>query len=591
MFDDLLGTLDYRGHDGRGRWHGGDVALGHQHRWTTPEAVGQDQPVAVADVRLALAGRLDNRAELGPALPQGQALDGTTDAELLGHAYREWGDGCLDRAVGAFALALRDARRDRFLAARDKTGIRHLFVAETAEAVVVGSDPATVRAHPAVESGRSDAALAAYLTRTPIRSDVAFDSGVRRLPHGCRLVADDDGVRTERYWHPADGPDLRGTDLATLRRHLRETLATAIRARTRSRGQPVVSMSGGLDSTSVAGVAAADLGEALPAFSMVFEDVDEERLTREERGRIRDTVARHDLPATEVVADDAKPLADPGIYDEPAADSPCLDPTQGGTDTLNRRVADAGHRVVLTGHGGNLLNGSRFAYADLLRRGRVLKLLREVRADGGDTGRMLLWYALVPTVPSLAARLSGTTGNDATAWVGPAVERTELPEPTAPERFRSLPRRLSYEAFLAPRREYKLHNAHRRALKEGVVLRRPYLDARVVELAYAIPPHDLLAGGLPKGLFRRAFGDVLPESVRSVPKGYHFDPFVAAGLRENRAELDRVLRDGRLEAEGYVAEGAPADYLDGFLDGDYDLYLPWRFYAAERWLATTDDRA
>lgn len=587
-FDELLGTLDYRGPDGRGQWHGDGVALGHQHHWTTPEAVGEDQPVAVGPVRVALAGRLDNRRELASALPAGESLDDTTDAVLLGHAYREWGVDCLDRAVGAFALALHDADRDRFLCARDKTGIRHLFVAETDDAVVVASDPATVRSHPAVDARPSDAAATAYLTRTPARADLAFDDGVRRLPHGSWLAVADGEVRTERYWHPADGPDLREVSRATLQRRLRETLREAVEARLRCREQPALSMSGGLDSTALAGVLADDLDSPIPAFSMVFEDVAEEQLTRAERRRIRDTADRHDLRSVEVVADDEKPLSDPAIFDAPAADCPCLDPVQGATDLLNRRLADAGHRVVFTGHGGNVLNGSRFAYADLLRRGRLPTLWRAVRADGGDTARLLLWYALAPTMPGLAARF--TDADDPPDWFGPALDSSIVPEPTAGDRFWSLPNRRNYQGFLALRREYKLHVGHRRTVREGLVLRKPYLDARLVELAYSIPSHHLLADSRPKGLFRRTFGDVLPESVRSIPKGYHFDPFVVAGLRENRDELARVLDgDTRIEDAGYVAEGAPADLLDAFLDGGGDRYAVWRLYGAERWLAAASD--
>lgn len=586
VFDELLGSLDYRGPDGRGQWHGDGVALGHQHHWTTPESVGENQPVAVGPVRVALAGRLDNRQELASALPASDSLDDTSDATLLGHAYREWGVDCLDRAVGAFALALYDADRDRFLCARDKTGIRHLFVGETEDAVVVASDPSTVRQHPAVSTQWDDLAVTAYLTRTPARSDLGFVDGVRRLRHGTWLTIDDGEVTRRRYWHPADGPDLRGVDRATLRGRLRTTLREVTAARLRCRDQPAVSMSGGLDSTTVAGVLADDLDAPAPAYSMVFEDVAEERLTRAERQRIADTADRHDLESVEVVADDEKTLSDPGIYDAPAVESPCLDPVQGAIDLLNRQFADAGHRVVITGHGGNVLNGSRLAYADLLRRGKLLSLLRAARVDGGDTARLLAWYGVAPTVPRLASRFASTDDGDP-AWYGPRLDEDAVPRPTASERFWSIPRSQNYAQFLALRREYKLHAGTQRAIRKGLVLRKPYLDARLVELAYAIPGHHLLAGGRPKGLFRQTFGDVLPESVRAIPKGYHFDPFVVAGLRENHRELERVLQDTLMEDAGYVAEDAPAAQLDAFRRGEGDRYLLWRLYATERWLDAT----
>lgn len=585
-FEELLATLDYRGRDGRGRWHGDGVALGHQHHWTTPESVGQDQPVAVGGVRVALAGRLDNREALATALPRDRPLDGTTDAALLGHAYREWGDACLDRAVGAFALALRDADRERLLCARDKTGVRHLFVADADGVVVAASDAATVLAHPAVPDAPDERTLRAYLADESTADDAAFYEGVRRLPAGTRLVADTDGVRRDRYWHPADGPDLSGTSRGELRDRVRAAVREAVAARLRCRGHPGLFMSGGLDSTAVAGVAAADLGADPAAFSMVFEAVDDDRLVRDERARVRDVAGTHDLALAEVVVDDARPLGDPGAFDEPLAESPCLDPTQPATDRLARRTAADGRRVVLTGHGGNVFDGSRFAYADLLRRGRVLALLREARRDPVPTARALKWYALAPTVPSLAALVAGVDRGPPD-WLGPRLRGREPAAPAAPGRFRGVHRRRSYELLTGVRRDHKLHTAHRRAARAGLALRMPLLDARVVEVAYAVPPEELLSAGECKTLFREAFADVLPASVRAVQAGRHFEAFVVDGLRRRRDYLRDLFEGSRLEARGYVADGAAVGRLQAFLDGDDDWLSTWRLFAAERWLRAT----
>lgn len=596
-FERLLSTLDYRGPDGRDRWVGDGVAVGHQQLWTTPQSVGQSQPVVVDDAVVALAGRLDGRDRLAPALPAGTALDGTADPVLLGHAYREWGPACLDRALGAFGAVVWDRDRRRLLVARDKTGIRHVFVAVGDDGVVVGSDATTVRAHPTVPGGPADPSLAAYLADREASDDAAFYEGVRRLPAGTRLVADADGTRTERYWHPADAGTAGwrgrlarrwpgGTDPAT---RIRTAVRAAVADRLRGVDRPGVLLSGGVDSTAVAGVAAADLDAAPPAFSMVFEAVDDERLTREERARIRDVAGAHDLPLSAVVVDDAGPLSDPAAFDGPLAEGPCLDPTQPAVDRLLDEVADAGRRTVLTGHGGNVFDGSRFAYADLLRRGRLATLLRQARRDPLPTRRVLKWYALAPAVPRLAARLFDVGSERPPPWLGPRSRRCDTGSRTAPERFRSVYRQRDYAALTGLRRDHKVHTGHRRAARRGLVMRLPLLDARVVAAAYTAPTHELCAAGERKALFRDAFADVLPASVLAVESGRHFEAPVAGGLARRAAHLRSVLDAPRLEARGYVADGAATERLAAFLDGDADWLVPWRLFAAERWLAALDD--
>lgn len=589
-FEEMLSTLDYRGHDGSASWTTDRVALGHQHHWRTPEAVDSEQPVHADGVHLTLDGRLDNREAFTEFLPDSVDAAETCDARLLAHGYRELGREAFERAVGPFGLALWDEHAAEFVCARDHTGIRQLFVAETLEAVVVGSDVQTVRAHPAVDDEPNAAAIAGYLQYRSIRSDATFTTAVERLRHATALVADDDGVRRRQFWHPAnvtrrfDSP----TDAA---QQLRTTLADAITARSRSRERPALSLSGGLDSTAVAAVAAADDAGQLPhAYSIVYESVGDERF-REERQRMRDTATAHDIPHEEIVADDCLPLRDPSAYEEVATESACLDPVQPSIDALNEAMLDGGHRIKLTGHGGNAFNGSRFAYTDLLKRLRLPSLFSWARADAMQTTRLLLWFGLAPLAPNIAARFTGSDsdGDDEEDdgepnWVGPRLESVTLPEMTRPEAFSGLHHSRDYENFLGLTREFKLHQARRRALRSGIELRMPYLDRRVIELAYTIPPHWLLVGGEKKGLFREAFADVLPESLLAIRKGSMFDGVVEPGMQVAADHIRETFDDSEIEARGYVTPGEPTAELERVLDRGEDTKLLWRLYGVERFL-------
>ena len=574
-------ALSYRGHDGDGLWIGDRVALGHQRFDTTGRET--DQPVHVDGVHLVLDGRLDDRDRFADCLPAGVDLSGVSDAELFAHAYHERGTDALDDAVGAFTVALCDdtGSEPAFVCARDPTGIRTLFVAVTPTAVVAASDPSAVRRHPAVETATHDPAVVAYLTYETPTARTTFDDGIDRLGQGTFLRATGSVVRRQRYWHPADAT-VAVDDPATAVRRLRARVTTAVtdRLHTYDGATPTLSLSGGLDSTTVAGVANGT-GAQPHAYSVCYPERDGDRL-RGELERARETAELNGLPHTVVDGDDHPPLADPADYDGALAESPCLDPIQPAMAALDRARVDAGRRVKLTGHGGNLFDGSRFAYADLLSRGRLPTLLRRVRADRMATTRLLLWYGLAPVAPWLVQPFLDDDGPP--AWEGPRVRETTVTQPAAPERFDSLAHRRDYQSFLGLSRAFKLDHGRRRALRAGVELRMPFLDRRVVALAYQLPPAWLLLDGRPKGLFRRAFRDCLPDSVLSIPRGTVFDPGIDPGLRAAGDHLRETLTDPLVEREGFVADGETTSLCEQFLDEGGRSNQLWRVYATERFL-------
>ena len=587
-FGELFETLDYRGHDGRGRCQEGPVALGHQHCWETPEEVGENQPIEVDGLQIAFAGRLDNRRTLAASLPASKPLEETTDAELFAYSYHEWGRRCLERAVGAFAVVAWDRERERLLCAVDKTEIRQLFVGVTDDVVVAGSDVTAVRRHPAITGEPDDSALAAHLSQAPGEPNATFYEDVRRLPGGWMLLADGQEVTTKRYWHPLDGPDLRGTGRGELIARLRDALRDAVRARMRTVDRTGLMMSGGLDSTTVAGLAASTDGVDSPVtYSMVFEEFDDDRLTVDERRRIQDVREMHDLEGQELVCDNASPLSNPDVIDDQLTGGPALDLIGASHERLFTAAAADGCRTLLTGHGGNAFNGSKLAYADLLGIRTLPELFRTLRADPMPTRWVLQWYVLAPTFPRLAAKYAGTS--EYPEWFGPRL-RNARPKPTPSggpserETFSSPARRMLHESGTALTRAHKFRNGRRQAFRRGITLRMPYLDARVVELAYAIPSHELLDSGEANGFFRETFEEVLPESVLSIQKGRSFTAPARRGLERERDHLTDVFDEPELESAGYVEPGTTKAQLDSFLDGEDTLLRLWRLYGAERWL-------
>src|SRR5687767_12470040 len=123
----MLRALDHRGPDGCDAIVRGNAALGHQHFWTTPEEIGERQPLTDPDsgISIAFDGRLDNRDDLLRALRLNHGINQPlSDASLVLHCYLQWDEACFERLLGAFAIVLIDERIQSVLLARDGLGER-----------------------------------------------------------------------------------------------------------------------------------------------------------------------------------------------------------------------------------------------------------------------------------------------------------------------------------------------------------------------------------------------------------------------------------------------------------------------------------
>lgn len=365
-------------------------------------------------------------------------------------------------------------------------------------------------------------------------------------------------------------------------------------------------LSGGLDSTTVTGLAADVLdGDAAPpaagdlaAYSLVFESLGGEALRREERDRIAAVAAHCDVDGREVLADDCWPRPDDPVYEHAALEGPCRNATAVAFRELYRRVATDGRRVLLSGEGGNFFDGKQSAYADLLRTGRPLTALGSMLRDGTAT-RRLCWLVALRLAETVGGRFPETRTFERDAVVSESL-RAAAEEPVG--EWPAYPQ-TRFDRIVAQDVDRHMFHSHfldlvgfdrRVALAAGVDLRHPLLDPRVVDLAYSLPVEYLYGNGERKYLFRKFAADYLPESVHRASATPSFTPLVARGLAECREQVESRLRTGRLVASDYVEAGD----VDAVLSGLYGRPRAerrtdptatretdvWRLLAAEEWL-------
>jgi asparagine synthase (glutamine-hydrolysing) len=265
------------GPDAEASWADRNVALGRRLFRTLPEDAFDAQPIAGPDGAVLVADiRLDNRDELIGELDLPlQEARVSSDAAVLGAAWRRWGLDCFDHLVGDYAFAVWEAAHERLILARDPLGQRPLHYHQGARWFVFASMPKGIHALPQAPRGPDEERLAQFLAQMPETGSRSFFRGIERVEPGCFVVVTRDGTRSHRHWKPSLEPiQLPSTnDYAA---GLREKLQIAVSARLRGSGSKTgVQLSSGWDSAAVASTAArlcAPRGRGLVAFTAAPRD-------------------------------------------------------------------------------------------------------------------------------------------------------------------------------------------------------------------------------------------------------------------------------------------------------------------------------
>ena len=565
-----LSEMASRGPDGRRVWSAEGAAIGHGLLATTPEDDLAPQPFCAegGGIVAALDGRIDNRADLAAAL--GVEERGTADVALVAAAYERWGEAFDRHLLGDFAVVIRDARRGALIAARDVVGARPLYYRESRGALVCGSSPWAVFAATSEAPAPSFDAMAMSLAERHVeRPDTLFE-GVRALLPGGSLRATSGAVYVSGSAWPAPVTRSRLVGARAYEEALRATLREAVAARMRARGEVAAHVSGGVDSSSVAALAASVAREEGAADPLLVRCVfpglacDESAFSQ--------AVADHlGLPIESVTMP-----GDVKVYLPDAASlprGPIESPISHMLTKMIDRAAERGARVTLTGAGSDqLLLPTGLELAGALLRGDVRGALALSGVLGAPLSarayaRLLRRGVLraLPDGAQRAVRSARRRGASAPAWMTPRARRVveEAGEPRAddPRAFpspaaRALATRFAWNVDYS----HSLTLADAIAASKGADLRHPFFDRRVIELLLSFPDEERAAGPPQKALLRRAMGGLLPSEVAERTTAAEFSPFVQAALVEPHAEaLAGLIRRGRLGDAGLVDPDAAAD--------------------------------
>jgi asparagine synthase (glutamine-hydrolysing) len=599
----MADALVHRGPDSEGMFADGPAGLAARRLAIIDLARG-DQPMASEDgsVTVVQNGELYEHRRLQAELEaRGHRFRSHCDTEVLPHLYEDRGDAFAEGLRGMFAIALWDARERRLLLARDPFGIKPLYYRVDGGVLSFASELKALVRQPGFGGEIDLEALEAYLAFNSVPSPLSIYRGVRKLPAGHMLEARDGRVQVRRFARPAPvaAPDVRRERGADLAAELRDRLRDSVRAHLESDVPVGVFLSGGIDSSLLAALAAQESTEPVRTFSIGFEERSFDELSRARMVAARYGTDHHEL----VLRPDGAALL-PEIaaaFDEPFADSSALP-----TYAVSRLAA--GHvKVALSGEGGDELFGGYFTYvAD------VLAARSRVRAAAGVV------RPLVERLPSSSRRVSleYKAKRFVRAAELPALERHHgwkeifsadaraallAPERRAPgaDPLAGWRARYAETAGAEPLARLQdvdlgtylvddlLVKTDRASMAHSLEVRVPFLDPVVAELALALPTSQKVLALAKKRLLRRAAAGLVPRTiVHGRKRGFSIP--AAAWLRGDLEPFARdLLSPGALRGDGFFRPEAVTRLLDEHVAGREDHSRPlWGLLCFQLWRQT-----
>jgi asparagine synthase (glutamine-hydrolysing) len=586
----MCDLIHHRGPDGEGYFTDDSIALG-MRRLSIIDVAGGWQPIANEDgqVLVVFNGEIYNHNQLRDELRHaGHTFRTRSDTEVIVHGYEEWGDRVLDRLRGMFTIALADRRQDRLLLARDRLGIKPLYLWEHAGRLAFASELKALENLPGFPREVDERALLRYLSFGYVPDPLCIWKGVRKLAPGHALTWTRAGGAKEWQWW---SPVIAVNERISAREAVRETrrlLEDAVNCHLESDVPLGAFLSGGVDSSAVVAQMGLLMDRKVRTFSIGFDDpafneAPDAALVAKEIGT--DHTERILRPDVDTLVDELL-LG----FDEPFSDSSAL-PTW-----LVSRLAREEVTVALSGDGGDEMFGGYTRYEEVQRLGLQTPVVRRaVRAVAralplSAYGRgYLLNYSR-----TTQGRYASTVGLPALPEEGgvvlPEVAGAEaelehlLSELFARTRGRDLGSQMAMVDVLSYLPGDILTKVDRMSMKVSLEARVPLLDHLLVEFALSLPGSLKFRDGVGKWVFRQAVGGLVPRRVLEKPKQGFGVPLVHwfRGPLEHRLD---ALADPASPVHRFCSEPAIARMLREHRRRrrDHSPQL-WRLVVLDVWL-------
>jgi len=564
--------LEHRGPDESGYYQDGPVGFAHRRLSIIGVETGQ-QPIFNEDGSIAVIfnGEIYNHQQLREDLSHTHTFTTDTDTEVLVHLYEEYGSSFVEQLRGMFAFALWDADAQQLLLARDRMGIKPLFLADDGETIGFASELPSILESNIDHGGLDQQAVSEYFAFGQIPAPRTIFTNIRKLNPGELVVIGENGRTHEQYYTPNIVD--RNPSFEQAATELRDRVDTAIEKRLMSDVPLGAFLSGGIDSSIVVGTMADLMDEPVRTFTVGFE-----QSLFDESWAAREVVSYHGTNHTEyTVTPDEVRDAIPTVLDrlgEPFADQSLL-PTY-----IVSRETSKDVKVTLSGDGADELFAGYSKYRgeyysnyyrhlpktlrdnlispainrlEASRSGRRGELIRKaqkfLRGDDDDIiNRHFEWnrilsadttHSLHVENPMDAGHKRMATEHQTQKSVLPLSRHDDMSRILAVDTRFGLPNQILHKTDLA-------------SMYNSLEVRVPFLDTSVVEYALSLPSEYKITQTEQKRVLKHAFEDRLPDSILQrdkqgfdMPIGEWFKNELADEFRETVTDMNTDLIDNK----------------------------------------------
>jgi asparagine synthase (glutamine-hydrolysing) len=524
---DMVATLVHRGPDQQGVFSSDLFSLAAA-RLKIIDLEGGNQPILEngGECGIVFNGEIYNHLELRKELEElGHKFTSHSDTETVLRAFLQWDMDCFARLRGMFAIAVWNVLQKRIVLARDRMGIKPLYIAERGEDLYFGSELKAILAHPEIERTLSREGLDCYLSLNYIPCPWTLIDGIRKVPPGTWMEWRNGQIRTHSYWDLPYG-DTHEISLEDAKERLNTLLTGSIREHLLSDVPLGVWLSGGIDSTSILHYAAQASSSRLKTFSISFKgrSFDESSYIRrvvQEYGTDHDEMDLH--PGV-----DLRGAIEEFAYyaDEPTADAGAL-PVWFLSKLCKRKTT-----VALSGEGADELFGGYLTY----RANRIARHVRRFPRAFVSAG-LSAWRHWPVSDEKIGFEykvkrlLEGSLMPPERAhvyWNGTFADGDmstllyEAPPKALDNILRQVTKLPAVNDDLAPflwlDQKYYLADdiltkSDRMSMAHSVEVRPPFLDHRIVEFASTLPAKLKIRGSRQKVVLKELMKDKLPATV------------------------------------------------------------------------------
>jgi asparagine synthase (glutamine-hydrolysing) len=603
----MTALVEHRGPDSCGYFVSGDIGFGHRRLKVIDLSDLAAQPMRSADgaITITYNGEVYNFQEIRRQLEGlGHRFVSHSDTEVIVAAYRQWGVDCLQRFRGMFALAIWDARGRELLLARDRAGKKPLFYRLDRHGIAFASEAKAFLAEPDFEPRMDPAAIWQYLSYQFVPAPQCAFEGVSKLPPAHYLLVRNGHLTVGRYWRLSYKAKRRVT-LRQAERQLLDLLKESVRLRMISDVPVGVFLSGGVDSATIAALAASESPGPIKTFSIGFREPEFNELEYARLVASRYGTDHHEF----LVEPDAVDIL-PSIvwhYGEPFADSSAI-PTFYLARLARRHVT-----VALCGDGGDESFAGYERYRALVLSAQLSPGLRAL----GPTLKRLLsrggpapsgswrWRARRFLQSSTAEPIGRYTRwmmhfDDAAkrelctpefiARAGAEDSATLLLDQFARSDAETLLDRVldvDVNNYLPDDLLVKVDVA---TMAAGLEARAPFLDHHVMEFAASLPADFKLRGSAGKYVLKQAVRALVPAPILERRKMGFGVPIEHWFRHELREMAEDILLGPTAAGRGYFSTGVVRRLLTDHVAGTRAVhYQLWNLLILELWLRTFVD--